>query len=425
MNRFFYSVSLFFLSPLVVLYLAFRAFKSPDYRGRWSERFGLAVINPSDLLIHTVSMGETLAAVPLIRLIRQSHPELLITVTTTTPTGSAEVIKAFGDEIKAGRMQHCYLPFDIAWCVKRFLRQLSPQWCIIMETELWPNLLHFAKKRGVKLMLANARLSAKSAAKYQKQVKLTLPMMASLDCVAVQTAIEGERFVTLGVDCQKVTVCGSVKFDLTIAPERLAAANHLRTKWGRAQSPIWVAGSVHPGEFEHMLRAHKALLEFWPDALLILVPRHPEQFEAAANQVLQHGLHLTRRSQGVDVTAKTQVLLGDTMGELLTLYGIGDQAFVGGTLVENGGHNPLEPAAMGLSVIMGPHRWNFAEIASLLEEAGALTPLASASDLVTVLTQQFEDGAALTLAQSAGMAVVEANRGALKRQFSLVEKLLE
>ena len=425
MNRFFYSVSLFFLSPLVVLYLAFRAFKSPDYRGRWSERFGLAVVNPSDLLIHTVSMGETLAAVPLIRLIRQSHPELQITVTTTTPTGSAEVIKAFGNEIKAGRMQHCYLPFDIAWCVKRFLRQLSPQWCIIMETELWPNLLHFAKKRGVKLMLANARLSAKSAAKYQKQMKLTSPMMASLDCVAVQTAIEGERFVTLGVDCQKVIVCGSVKFDLTIASERLAAANHLRAKWGREQSPIWVAGSVHPGEFEHMLRAHKALLESWPDALLILVPRHPEQFEAAANQVLQHGLQLTRRSQGVDVTAKTQVLLGDTMGELLTLYGIGDQAFVGGTLVENGGHNPLEPAAMGLSVIMGPHRWNFAEIASLLEEAGALTPLASASDLVTVLTQQFEDGAALTLAQNAGMAVVETNRGALKRQFSLVEKLLE
>ena len=429
MNRFSYSLLLFLLTPLLVVYLAFRAFKSADYRGRWGERFGLAHLKPSQLLVHSVSMGETLAAVPLIRQIQRAHPYTHITITTTSPTGSAEVVKAFAEDIRAGRVQHCYLPFDIAWCVNRFLRQVSPKYCVIMETELWPNLLHFAKKRGAKLMLANARLSEKSANSYQRRPQLSRPMLALLDSIAVQTEREAERFIALGVKPETISVCGSLKFDLTIPASKIVDAEALRSGWGKGDSPVWVAGSVHPGEFDLMLAAHKQLLARFPDSLLILVPRHPEQFEAAAVAIQAQHLQLVRRSQMLihqshELAPSTQVVLGDTMGELLTLYGAADQAFVGGTLINNGGHNPLEPAAMGLAVMMGPNRWDFAEIAQLLEDAGALTSVSNAQALAAVLIKHVEDRKLLAEAQQAGLDVVKANRGALQKQFIALETLL-
>ncbi|GCF88545.1 lipid IV(A) 3-deoxy-D-manno-octulosonic acid transferase [Shewanella sp. M-Br] len=419
MNRFFYSTILYLLSPLLVVYLAFRAIKSPDYRGRWGERFGLTRLKSTDLLVHSVSMGETLAAIPLIRLIMQSHPELSITVTTTSPTGSAEVRKAFGDSV-----QHCYLPFDLPWCVGRFLRQVSPKSCIIMETELWPNLVAIAAKRGVHLMLANARLSAKSAAQYAKRPKLSRPMLQRLDIIAVQTRVEAQRFIELGVSQDRVTVCGSLKFDLSITPERLANAKQLRQAWGRETSPIWVAGSVHPGEFDAMLTAHRQLLAQWPDALLIIAPRHPEQFSAVAEVVASQGFELIRRSSNLPVTATTQVLVGDTMGELLTFYGTADQAFVGGTLINNGGHNPLEPVAMGVPVMVGPNHWDFAQITQMLADAGGLRVVASADELAANLIEYFAKPELRQQAVNAGLAVVEANRGALQQQYLLAQSLI-
>ncbi len=419
MNRFLYSTILYLLSPLLIVYLAFRAIKSPDYRGRWGERFGLTRLKSTDVLVHSVSMGETLAAIPLIRLIMQSHPELSITVTTTSPTGSAEVRKAFGDSV-----QHCYLPFDLPWCVRRFLRQVSPKSCIIMETELWPNLVALAAKRGVRLMLANARLSAKSAAQYAKRPKLSRPMLQRLDVIAVQTQVEAQRFIELGVSPDRVTVCGSLKFDLSITPERLANAKLLRQTWGRETSPIWVAGSVHPGEFDAMLTAHRQLLAQWPDALLIIAPRHPEQFSAVAEVVASQGFELIRRSSNFPVTATTQVLVGDTMGELLTFYGAADQAFVGGTLITNGGHNPLEPVAMGVPVMVGPNHWDFAQITQMLADAGGLRVVASADELAANLIEYFAKPELRLQAVNAGLAVVEANRGALQRQFLLAQSLI-
>ncbi|MCU8034962.1 lipid IV(A) 3-deoxy-D-manno-octulosonic acid transferase [Shewanella oncorhynchi] len=419
MNRFLYSTILYLLSPLLIVYLAFRAIKSPDYRGRWGERFGLTRLKSTDLLVHSVSMGETLAAIPLIRLIMQSHPELSITVTTTSPTGSAEVRKAFGDSV-----QHCYLPFDLPWCVRRFLRQVSPKSCIIMETELWPNLVALAAKRGVRLMLANARLSAKSAAQYAKRPKLSRPMLQRLDVIAVQTQVEAQRFIELGVSQDRVTVCGSLKFDLSITPERLANAKQLRQAWGRETSPIWVAGSVHPGEFDAMLTAHRQLLAQWPDALLIIAPRHPEQFSAVAEFVASQGFESVRRSGNFPVTATTQVLVGDTMGELLTFYGAADQAFVGGTLINNGGHNPLEPVAMGVPVMVGPNHWDFAQITQMLADAGGLRVVASADELAANLIEYFAKPELRLQAVNAGLAVVEANRGALQRQFLLAQSLI-
>ncbi|MCU8062035.1 lipid IV(A) 3-deoxy-D-manno-octulosonic acid transferase [Shewanella sp. SM55] len=419
MNRFLYSTILYLLSPLLVVYLAFRAIKSPDYRGRWGERFGLTRLKSTDLLVHSVSMGETLAAIPLIRLIMQSHPELSITVTTTSPTGSAQVRKAFGDSV-----QHCYLPFDLPWCVGRFLHQVSPKSCIIMETELWPNLVALAAKRGVRLMLANARLSVKSAAQYAKRPKLSRPMLQRLDVIAVQTQVEAQRFIELGVSQDRVTVCGSLKFDLSITPERLANAKQLRQAWGRETSPIWVAGSVHPGEFDAMLIAHRQLLAQWPDALLIIAPRHPEQFSAVAEVVASQGFKFVRRSGNLPVAATTQVLVGDTMGELLTFYGAADQAFVGGTLINNGGHNPLEPVAMGVPVMVGPNHWDFAQITQMLADAGGLRVVASADELAANLIEYFAKPELRQQAVNAGLAVVEANRGALQQQYLLAQSLI-
>lgn len=423
MNRFLYTVLLYVLSPLLLVYLGFRAIKSVDYRGRWGERFGLAKLMPTDVLIHSVSMGETLAAIPLIRLIRQHYPDLHLTVTTTSPTGSAQVRRAFAAELNAGQMQHCYLPFDLLWSVKRFLRQLSPKWCLIMETELWPNLVAVAKQQGVKLMLANGRLSAKSAAQYAKHPRLTAPMLGRLDAIAVQTQAEALRFIKLGVPSDNISVCGSLKFDLTISPELADKALQLRQGWQRASSPIWVAGSVHPGEFDAVLAAHKSVLSKWPDALLIIAPRHPEQFDAVALAVANKGFTFVRRSEQQSVDSTTQVLVGDTMGELLTFYGAADQAFVGGSLIVHGGHNPLEPVAMGLPVLCGPNHRDFAQITQMLQAAGALRIVDSPAALAAHLCEYFAQPALAETAAAAGLAVVEANRGALQRQFALVETL--
>ncbi|QYJ78786.1 lipid IV(A) 3-deoxy-D-manno-octulosonic acid transferase [Shewanella acanthi] len=419
MNRFLYSALLYLLSPLLIVYLAFRAIKSPDYRGRWGERFGLSRLDKTDLLIHSVSMGETLAAIPLIRQILQTHPELKLTVTTTSPTGSAEVRKAFGNTV-----QHCYLPFDLPLCIGRFLSQLSPRAMVIMETELWPNLLAIASKRGVGLMLANARLSAKSAAQYAKYPKLTQPMLQALDLIAVQSEDEAKRFIDLGIDAEKVTVCGSLKFDLFISAERIAAAKELRLSWGRDAAPVWVAGSVHPGEFDAVLTAHRLVLAKWPDALLIMAPRHPEQFNALAELVAGKGFESVRRSEGGELSANTQVLVGDTMGELLTFYGAADQAFVGGSLIVHGGHNPLEPVAMAVPVMVGPNHRDFAQITQMLNEAGSLRIVASAKELAEDLIHYFESPVLRKDAAQAGLKVVAANRGAVQRQFALVESLL-
>jgi len=423
MARHLYSALLYLLSPLLVLYLAFRAFKSPSYRCRWGERFGLTSLTQSDVLIHSVSMGETLAALPLIQQIQRTHPNLTITVTTTSPTGSAEVIKALGNSV-----QHCYLPFDLPICIKRFLKQLQPKCIIIMETELWPNLIYQASRSGACLMLANARLSEKSAKQYSKRLGLFQPMLQRLDIIAAQSDSSAARFIALGVDPSKVKVCGSLKFDLTISSEIKVQARVLRGQLresSRAKpSAVWVAGSIHPGEFDAILATHKLLLAHRPDTLLIMVPRHPEQFEAAAKAIVQAELNMSRRSLQDEVSGQTQVLLGDTMGEMLLFYGAADQAFVGGSLIVHGGHNPLEPAALGLPVFVGPHFRDFVEITGLLADAGALKVIESAAELAARLMDNFDNESARLVASEAGLKVVAANRGALEHQFTLVDKLL-
>lgn len=419
MNRSLYSIALYLISPLLLVYLAMRAFKSKDYRGRWNERFALKSLRQTDLLVHSVSMGETLAAIPLIKQLQQQHPELSITITTTSPTGSAEVVRAFGVSV-----QHCYLPFDLALCAKRFVNQVSPKCCIIMETELWPNLIHYLKQAGTQVLLANARLSQKSADSYRKYHKLTVPMLNQLDGIAVQSQQAAERFIALGVAPERITVCGSLKFDISIDEQLIDTAKNLKELWHATDKPVWVAGSVHPGEFDALIEAHQQLLAKYPNALMVMVPRHPEQFDAAAQAIRSAGLTLARRSKEEPVLPETQVLLGDTMGELLTFYGAADQAFVGGSIIVHGGHNPLEPAAMGLPVMVGPHYRDFNEITELLASAGGLQVVDSGQALANNLIRLFDDKEAYRQASIAAKSVVEQNRGSLTKQLAVVESFI-
>ncbi|MBD9678980.1 lipid IV(A) 3-deoxy-D-manno-octulosonic acid transferase [Pseudomonas sp. PDM18] len=421
MNRTLYTLLLHLGLPLVALRLFLRSRKAPAYALRVGERFSLSLpaLMPGGIWVHAVSVGESIAAAPMIRALMQRHPGLPITVTCMTPTGSERIRALFGDQV-----QHCYLPYDLPWAAARFLDRAQPVLGVIMETELWPNHIHQCAKRGIPVALANARLSERSARGYARFAGLTRPMLEEMSWIAVQTEAEAERFRQLGARPDCVSVTGSIKFDLTIDPELLVRADDLRAQWQAQQRPVWIAASTHAGEDEIVLAAHRQLLEKHPEALLILVPRHPERFNPMFELCNREGLRTLRRSTGEQVTADTQVLLGDTMGELLFLYALADVAFVGGSLVPNGGHNLLEPAALGKPVLSGPHLFNFLEIAAQLREVGALREVVDAPSLAVAVAALWDEPASAERMADAGLGVMKANQGALERLLDGLGRLI-
>ena len=422
MNRILYTLLFHLGLPLVALRLFLRGRKAPAYRQRIAERFalGMPAMRQGGLWVHAVSVGESIAAAPMVRALLKAYPDLPITISCMTPTGSERIRALFADE---PRVQHCYLPYDLPWAAGRFLDHVRPRLGIIMETELWPNHIHQCAKRGIPVALANARLSERSARGYARFARLTRPMLAEMNLIAVQTEAEAERFRSLGARAGCVQVTGSIKFDLKIDAQLPARALELRTQWNATQRPVWIAASTHEGEDQVILDAHRQLLEVHGDALLILVPRHPERFNAV--HALCSGQFTTvRRSQGTLVGAQTQVLMGDTMGELLFLYALADIAFVGGSLVANGGHNPLEPAALSLPVIMGPHVFNFLEISAMLREVGALQQVDDAQGLGTAVQRLVELPQDARRMGAAGRAVMVANQGALQRLLDGLGRLV-
>ncbi|WP_297832085.1 lipid IV(A) 3-deoxy-D-manno-octulosonic acid transferase [Pseudomonas sp.] len=422
MNRFLYSVLFHLGLPLVALRLWLRARKAPAYAQRIGERFsfGLPPMQRGGIWVHAVSVGESIAAAPMIRALLKRYPLLPITVTCMTPTGSERIKALFADE---PRIQHCYLSYDLPWAAGRFLDHVQPRLGVIMETELWPNHIHQCAKRGIPTVLANARLSNRSARGYGRFAKLTRPMLAEISGFAVQTETEAQRFLDLGARPECVEVTGSIKFDLSIDPQLLVRAVEQREQWHCVQRPTWIAASTHAGEDEAVLAAHRQLLISHPDALLILVPRHPERFNSVHDLCQQQGFETVRRSSAQAVTSTTSVLLGDTMGELLFLYALADCAFVGGSLVPNGGHNLLEPAALAKPVISGPHLFNFLEIAALLRFAGALEEVSDAKGLATAVQQLFDTPAKAQQMADAGLRVMHANQGALQRLLDMLARV--
>ncbi|WJW75261.1 lipid IV(A) 3-deoxy-D-manno-octulosonic acid transferase [Thiohalobacter sp. IOR34] len=411
-----YSLVLYALAPLVLLRLLLRG---PAYRRRWRERFGYVppLAARPRIWLHAVSVGEVQAASPLIQALLQRHPDHELLVTTTTPTGSAQLEKLFG-----GRVRHLYMPYDLPGVVRRFLGRVRPRLVLIMETEIWPNLFHACARRGIPLLLVNARLSARSAAGYRRVRRLTAATLSCLDALAAQGRADAERLIALGAAPDRVQVTGNTKFDVTVPASLRERAEVLRREWGLRH--VWIAGSTHEGEDAVLLAAHRRLRERFPDALLVLVPRHPERFAPLADALRAEGWRLARRSAGEAVAAETEVYLGDTMGELLLLYAAADVAFVGGSLVEVGGHNPLEPAALGLPVLFGPHHFNFEEISRLLREAGGAREVADAESLAREVGELFADPNRRHAWGEQARQVVAANRGARDRVLAMIEAVL-
>lgn len=423
--RLLYSLLLYLAAPFVLLRLVWKSRQLPEYRGRIAERFGLVPQAPEGtaVWVHAVSVGEALAAQPLIEALLARHGAGRVWVTTTTPTGSARVAAAFGQ-----RVRHSYAPYDLPGTVARFLDRVRPQQLVVMETELWPNLFRACRRRGIPLTIANARLSPRSYAGYARVPRFVAATLADCTVIAAQSAEDAERFRGLGAPAGTVLNTGNLKFDLALPEAQLAEGHALRERFGAAR-PVWIAASTHADEEAAALSAHLAVLELLPEALLILVPRHPQRFDEVWQLIEDSGLRAERRTrlaaldhsghpQALDAT---QVFLGDTMGEMFRYLAAADLAFVGGSLAAIGGHNILEPAALGLPVVFGPHMHNFMAARTLLLGCGAAREVADAPGLAAEIGVLLSDPAKRTAMGRAGAAAIDANRGALARLLALLD----
>lgn len=303
MNRTLYTLLLYLAVPVIAVRLWLRSRKAPAYAKRIGERFALTLpeFKPGGIWLHAVSVGESIAAAPVVKALQQQYPDLPITVTCMTPTGSERIQSMFGDSV-----QHCYLPYDLPLASKRFLKRLQPRLAIVMETELWPNHINQCARLKIPVVLANGRLSERSARGYGRFPKLVAPMLKQISALAVQSAIEAQRFIELGARAETVKVTGSIKYDQQVAEGLPEQAQTLREQWQASQRPIWIAASTHEGEDALILAAHQQLLRLFPKALLILVPRHPERFESVYALCIEQGMRVQRRSTGALVTAEQQ-----------------------------------------------------------------------------------------------------------------------
>lgn len=427
--RILYSLAFYLLIPFVLLRLCWRAIKAPAYARRWAERFGFFAGGMESELrdggkpviwVHAVSVGETLAALPMIKALQARHPEARLVVTTITPTGSERVRASLGDSVF-----HVYAPYDLPDCVSRFLNRVKPRVLVVMETELWPNIIAGCHRRAIPVVLANARLSAKSARGYQRFAVLAGPMVRRLSCVAAQHDDDARRFYDLGLARNQCEVTGSIKFDLNLSAALREQARALKVQWSdQGRRPVCIAASTHQGEDEQVLEAFAIARRQQPELRLVLVPRHPERFDRVAAICRQAGYTVARRSRGDSIGTDTDIVLGDTMGELLLMLGASDFAYIGGSLVPTGGHNMIEAAAWGIPVLTGPHLFNFAEASRLLTGAGGMAIVGSEAELGEAMAGLAGDKEGRLAKGRAALQVAEANRGALERLLAIIERYL-
>ena len=391
MLHFLYSLFFRIALPFVIFRLWWLGQKNPDAFVRWQERLGYVSASTEPVIwVHAVSVGETIAAAPLVRALLRRNPDIPILMTAMTPTGSARAKALFGD-----RIQYAFSPYDTPGAVKRFVDRVNPRALVIMETELWPNMISLSAKRHVPMFLINARLSERSAKGYERVASLVTPLLRKISWIAAQAEEDANRFLRIGATPESVSVTGSIKFDVEISDHVRQSASALRARLG-VDRPVWIAASTHEGEDRQILEAHQRVLNRFPNALLMIVPRHPERFATVAALIASMGLSVSCRSNDDEHRSARdflgyEVYLGDTMGELLMLYGASDLAFVGGSLIERGGHNPLEPAAWGLPVLSGPHIFNFETIYNQLADGQGVYFTPSDASLADCVTQLFED----------------------------------
>lgn len=419
MIRIFYTALLALASPFFLYGLFKKKLGKPSVGKRWKEHFGAtprlddSTIQP--LWIHAVSVGEVIAISPLIKRLKEKQPSIKIVLTTTTPTGSAQAKK-----LKV-LVEHRYMPLDFSFAVKGFLRAIKPSQLLIVETELWPNTLHQVAKAGIPVTVLNARLSERSCQRYAKVQPIFNLLSKNLSQVLCQHKDDAERFIRLGVDSQKVAVTGSLKFDVSVDDKDIDAGKKLRDEIG--QRPVWIAASTHEGEDEQLLDAHQNLLEQLPNALMIIVPRHPERFNIVFELIKQRGLTTIRRTSKEPITLATQVFLADTMGEMMTFLSAADVCFMGGSLLGDkvGGHNVLEPAAAGTALIMGPSYYNFSNIVSEFKSKEAIIIAKEANDIAQSIAKLFNNNEKLNQMIFTAKSQYQSNTGAVEKSLSLIE----
>ncbi|MBY7959042.1 lipid IV(A) 3-deoxy-D-manno-octulosonic acid transferase [Vibrio fluvialis] len=415
--RLIYTLLLVLASPILLYSLYKKKPGKPAFGARWKEHWGMTpkVTAQKPIWIHAVSVGESIAAIPVIKAIKQAQPNQAIVVTTTTSTGAEQIAK-LGDLV-----EHRYMPLDFAWCVRRFLKAVLPSQLLIVETELWPNTLKTVHQQAVPVTVINARLSERSCLRYQQFSALFQLIRPYVDRVLCQYDSDAQRFLRLGFQPEQVQVTGSIKFDIEIAPTVLEQGRQLRAELGVAR-PVWIAASTHDGEDAILLDAHQALLKQFPNALLILVPRHPERFNAVFDLCSQHGFTTHRRTSSASIAPGTQIYLGDTMGELLALISAADICFMGGSLIGEkvGGHNLLEPAALGKPLLNGPSFFNFSDIMAMLQNQNTVIICSDSNEISESLIQLLAQKDLITTKGNRARAVVESNRGAIDKIVSTI-----
>lgn len=410
-----YSAVLYVLTPVTVYHLIWRGFRFREYFQRWNERYA-SYPQPAqqvDVWLHAVSMGEVNAAAPVVDALRKAHPEWRWLVTTITPTGSARVRALWGDEV-----EHVYVPYDLPGAVSRFLRHYRPRLALVMETELWPNLLFGCRDRGIPTYILNARLSARSLRGYRVLAPLIARVVRTLRRIGAQSSADAGRFVALGATRESVVDTGNLKFDIAV-PEGLD--DFVQTfKDYVGQRPVWIAASTHEEEEAAVVAIHRRLRERWPDLLLLWAPRHPERFGRVAEQAQAVGWKVAARRKSTWPGDDDDVFVIDTMGELMAFYACAEVAFVGGSLQPVGGHNLLEPAAVGTAMVTGPHLHNFVEISKRLREAQALEVREDGDGVAAALATLLQDETRRTAMAGAGRRLVEEGRGALQRTLAMI-----
>ena len=418
--RWLYTLLFYLITPVVFLLLVIRGLRNSDWLKRWPQRFGW--FDPPEktggIVVHAVSVGEVNAASTLVKALSQHFPERPLCLTTFTPTGSDRVQSLFRDEVF-----HVYLPLDLPGAVKRFFDRVQPTLLIIMETEIWPNLYFEAKRRGIPVMIANARISERSIRGYRRFKRMTTAALSQVSCIAAQSKLDAGRLIEIGADETRLEVTGNLKFDVELPPGLLQQGEAIRQTWG-SKRLVLLAGSTHEGDEKPVLEAFKQLLKQFPEALLVLVPRHPERFGRAAQLTRACGLTVCLHSEHIDCPPSAQCFIVDAMGELLPYYAACDVAFVGGSLEAIGGHNVLEPAALAKPVVLGPHTFNFEDITNQLLNTGAAIRVNNAKDLEEACTRLFRQPDLRDQMGRAGLELVKSGQGALERTLEIIEKLI-
>lgn len=418
--RLLYLCVVYLLAPIVGIAMLLRGFRDHSYWHNFGERFGLGAVPDGGpcLWVHAVSVGEIQASAALVRALRERYPDEPLVVTTVTPTGAQRARELF-----AGIAHVRYVPYDLPGSVRRFFDRVRPRVAIILETELWPNLYHECGRRGVPLVLASARISPRSIGRYRRLAALFREALANGIVIAAQSPADADRFRFIGANPLRTHVMGNIKFDFALPEATQARGAALRAEHA-AGRPVWVAGSTHAKEEDLLLDAHRLVRSRHPDALLILVPRHPARFAEVRAALESQGVGFAARSRRERCVAGTEVYLGDTLGELVMLYAAGDVAFVGGSLVPIGGHNLLEPAVLGLPILSGPHTHNAPEIAELLQQSGALGIAGNAEELAQRVNDYFDEPARARADGAQGRDAVAQSRGAVDRVVAMVAPLL-